>query len=107
MSSQTQLIHATSPDTGIGLCDHAASKACPRETACFLARRATQEEADVLVKAHEDLVAEVKFPRESLARFQNALYQSETDRKQLRDISTRCSAPVSSHGLSWLSYVSR
>ena len=54
MSSQTQVIHATSPDTGIDLCDDAISDASPRETASPLARRATQEGVGVSLQAHED-----------------------------------------------------
>ena len=42
MSFQTQGIHATSPDTGIDLCDDAASEVSPHGTASSLARRATQ-----------------------------------------------------------------
>ena len=59
MSFQTQGIHATSTDTGIGLCDKVASEVSPHGTASFLARRATQEGVGVSVQAHEDLVSEV------------------------------------------------
>ena len=43
MSSQTQGIPATSPDTGIGLCDEAASESFPRGAASSLASRVAQE----------------------------------------------------------------
>ena len=50
MSSQTQIIHATSTDTGIDLCDDDASEASSHGTARSLARRETQEGADVSVQ---------------------------------------------------------
>ena len=50
MSSQTQGIHATSTDTGIDLCDNDASEASSHGTARSLARRETQEGADVSVQ---------------------------------------------------------
>uniref|UniRef100_M4B852 Uncharacterized protein n=1 Tax=Hyaloperonospora arabidopsidis (strain Emoy2) TaxID=559515 RepID=M4B852_HYAAE len=84
MSSQTQGIHATSPDTGIELCDDAASEASPHGTASSLARRATQEGVVVSVQAHEDLVSEVARLRESFAHVQTALNQSVTEEKQLQ-----------------------
>ena len=58
MSFQTQGIHATSPDTGIDLCDDAASEVSPHRTLSSLARRATQEGVVVSVQAHEDLVSD-------------------------------------------------
>ena len=87
MSSETQGIHATSPDTGIDLCDDAASEASPCRTASSLARRAMQEEADVSVTAREELVSDVTCLRDSRARMRSALDQTETDRKQLREFS--------------------
>ena len=59
MSSQTQGIHVTSPDTGIDLCDDAALGSSPHGTVSSLARRATQEGVVVSVQAHEDLVSEM------------------------------------------------
>ena len=66
VSSQTQGIHATSPDTSIDLCDDAASEVSPHGTVSSLARRAAQKRVDVSVQAHEDLVSEVKRLREFL-----------------------------------------
>uniref|UniRef100_M4BUG1 Uncharacterized protein n=1 Tax=Hyaloperonospora arabidopsidis (strain Emoy2) TaxID=559515 RepID=M4BUG1_HYAAE len=85
MSSQTQNIHATSPDTAIDRCDDAALKASPHGTARSLTRQATQEEVGVSVKAHEDLVSEVARLRESFTHMQTVLDQSVNERKQLRD----------------------
>ena len=86
MSFQTQGIHATSPDNGIYLCDDATSEVSPQGAVGFLARREALEEVSVSVQAHEDLLSEVTRLRESLAHMQNALDQSETDRKQIREI---------------------
>ena len=86
MSFQTHSYHVTSPDTGIDLCDDAASEASPCRTASSLDRRATQEEADVSVTAREELVSDVTCLRDSRARMRSALDQTETDRKQLREI---------------------
>ena len=83
MNFQTQGIHATSPDTGIELCDEATSEATPHGTVSSLARRATQEGVDVLAQAHEDLVSEVKRLQESFSHVQTALDRSVTERKQL------------------------
>ena len=73
MSSQTQGIHSTIPDTGIDLCDDAASESSPHGTASFLAHRATHQGVGVLVRAHEDLVSEVKRLREPFVHVQMAL----------------------------------
>ena len=81
MSSQTQGIHVTSPDTGIDLCDDAALGSSPHGTVSSLARRATQEGVVVSVQAHEDLVSEVARLRESFAHVQAAMDQSVTERK--------------------------
>ena len=86
MSSQTQGIHATSPDTGIDLCDDADSEASPHGTASSLVRRVTQEGVGVSVQAHEDLVSELTPLRESFAHVQTALDQSVAERKQLWEI---------------------
>uniref|UniRef100_M4BIM9 Uncharacterized protein n=1 Tax=Hyaloperonospora arabidopsidis (strain Emoy2) TaxID=559515 RepID=M4BIM9_HYAAE len=86
MSSQAEGIHATSPDTGIDLCDEAASEISPHGTASFLARRATLEEVGVSVRAPKYLVSEVKRLRKPFAHVQTALDQSLTERKQLRGI---------------------
>ena len=75
MSFQTQGSHATSSDTGIDLCDDAASEVFPHGTVSALARRATQERVDVSVHAHEDLVSEVAQLRESFAHVQTPLDQ--------------------------------
>ena len=85
MSSQTQGNIATSPDTGIDLCDDAASEVSPHGTVSSLDRQATQEGVDVSAQAHEDLVSEVKRLRESFAHVQTALDQSVNERKQLRE----------------------
>ena len=84
MSSQTQGIHATSPDTAIDLCDDAASEAFPHGTASSLARRATQEGVGVSVQVQEYLVSEVARLCESFAHVQTALNQSVTEGKQLQ-----------------------
>ena len=86
MSSQTQGIHATSPDTDIDLFDDAGSEFSPHGTASSLARRSTQEGVGVSVQAHEDLVSEVTRLLESFAHVQTALDQSAAERKQLRGI---------------------
>ena len=86
MSFQTQSIHATSPDTGIDLCDEAASEISPHGTASFLARRATLEEGGVSVRAPKYLVSGVKRLRKPFAHVQTALDQSVNERKQLREI---------------------
>uniref|UniRef100_M4B1I7 Uncharacterized protein n=1 Tax=Hyaloperonospora arabidopsidis (strain Emoy2) TaxID=559515 RepID=M4B1I7_HYAAE len=86
MSSQTQGIHATSPDSSIDLCDYAASEVFPHGTASSLASRATQEGVAVSVQVHEDVVSEVTRLRESFDHVQTALDQSVTERKQLREI---------------------
>uniref|UniRef100_M4BSX8 Uncharacterized protein n=1 Tax=Hyaloperonospora arabidopsidis (strain Emoy2) TaxID=559515 RepID=M4BSX8_HYAAE len=86
MSSQTQNIHATSPDTAIELCEDAASESSPHGTASSLARRATQKGVGVSVQAHEDFVSEVAQLREYFAHVQTTLDQSVTERKQLRKI---------------------
>ena len=65
MSSQTQDIHAYSPDAGIYFCDDFTSGASPRGKLSSLARRATPEEAGVSVQVREELVFEVTCPRES------------------------------------------
>ena len=85
MSSQTQGIHTTSPDTGIDLCDDVASEASPQGTAISLALRAMQEGVGVSVQAHEDLVSKVTRLRKSFAHVQTALDLSVTERKQLRE----------------------
>ena len=85
MSFQTRGIHATSPDTGINLCDDAASGVSPHVTVSSLACRAIQEKVDLSAQAHEDLVSEVKRLRESFAHVKKALDQSVTERKQLRE----------------------
>ena len=74
MSFQTQGFHATSPDTGIDLCDEAASEVSPHGTASFLARRATQEGVNMSAQAHETY-SEVKRLQESFAHVQTALDQ--------------------------------
>uniref|UniRef100_M4BYS6 Uncharacterized protein n=1 Tax=Hyaloperonospora arabidopsidis (strain Emoy2) TaxID=559515 RepID=M4BYS6_HYAAE len=81
----TQGVHATSPATGIDLCDDAIS-ASPHGTLSSLARRATQEGVGVSVKAHEDLVSEMARLRESFTHVQTALDHSVTERKQIREI---------------------
>ena len=73
MSFQTQGIHATSADTGIEICDDAASEASTHGIASSLARRATQEGVAVSAQAHKDLVSEVERLRESYAHVQTAL----------------------------------
>ena len=85
MISKTQGIHATSPGTGIKLCDEAASKASPRGIVSSLARRETQEGVDVSVQAHEDLVSEVERLRESFSHVQTAPDQSVNESNQLRE----------------------
>ena len=80
-----QGIHATSPDTGIDLCDDAASEVSPHGTVSSLARRAAQKRVDVSVQAHEDLVSKVTRLRKSFAHVQTALDLSVTERKQLRE----------------------
>uniref|UniRef100_M4BGC7 Uncharacterized protein n=1 Tax=Hyaloperonospora arabidopsidis (strain Emoy2) TaxID=559515 RepID=M4BGC7_HYAAE len=89
MSSQNQGIHATSPDTGIDLCDEAASEVSPHGTASFLARRTTQEGVGVSVQAHEDFLSELSEVArlcESFAYVQTELGQSVTEMKQLGEI---------------------
>uniref|UniRef100_M4BCC5 Uncharacterized protein n=1 Tax=Hyaloperonospora arabidopsidis (strain Emoy2) TaxID=559515 RepID=M4BCC5_HYAAE len=83
---QTQGIHATSPDTGIDLCDNAASEASPHGTASPLACRETQEWVDVSAHAHQDLVSEVVRLRESFSHVQISLDHSVTEREQTREI---------------------
>uniref|UniRef100_M4BCB7 Uncharacterized protein n=1 Tax=Hyaloperonospora arabidopsidis (strain Emoy2) TaxID=559515 RepID=M4BCB7_HYAAE len=108
MSFQTQGIHATSPDTGIDLCDDAASEASPHGTESPLARRATQEWVDVSAQAHQDLVSEVLRLRESFPHgVQTALDQSVTERKNSESTLTKYNALMNSHRLRWLSCVSR
>ena len=85
MSSQTQNIHANSSDTGIDICDDAASEDSPHGAASFLARRATQEGVGVSAQVQEYLVSEVARLCESFAHVQTALDQSVNERKQLRD----------------------
>ena len=65
MSTQTQGIHATSPDTSIDLYDNAAPEFSPHGAASSLARRATQEGVGVSVPVHGYLVLEVMHLRES------------------------------------------
>uniref|UniRef100_M4BG20 Uncharacterized protein n=1 Tax=Hyaloperonospora arabidopsidis (strain Emoy2) TaxID=559515 RepID=M4BG20_HYAAE len=72
MGSQTQGIPATSPDTGIGLCDEAASSS--------LASRVAQEGSTVL----DQSVAERKQLREILEQVQRAREHSSTELAQLR-----------------------
>uniref|UniRef100_M4B8T3 Uncharacterized protein n=1 Tax=Hyaloperonospora arabidopsidis (strain Emoy2) TaxID=559515 RepID=M4B8T3_HYAAE len=85
MRPQTQDIQASSPDTGIDLCDDASSEASTHRTISSLARQATQEGVDVSAQVHENLVSEVKRLRESFAHVQTALDQSVTKAKQLRE----------------------
>uniref|UniRef100_M4BI46 Uncharacterized protein n=1 Tax=Hyaloperonospora arabidopsidis (strain Emoy2) TaxID=559515 RepID=M4BI46_HYAAE len=85
MSSQTQGIHATSPDTGIDLCDDAASQVSPYGNVSSLARRETQEGVGVSAQAHEDLVSEVTRLHEYFVQVKTTLNQSVTERKQLHE----------------------
>uniref|UniRef100_M4BAT4 Uncharacterized protein n=1 Tax=Hyaloperonospora arabidopsidis (strain Emoy2) TaxID=559515 RepID=M4BAT4_HYAAE len=75
MSSQTQGIHATSPNTGIDLCDDATSEASPHGVTSFLLVEKTQEGAVVSVQAREYLVSEVTRLRESFVQVYTALDQ--------------------------------